>query len=183
MRGFACGCLALALTMALSLLSGCGDRDRGIAKNDLREIYQYRKQNNLKDTEKYFDKKRAKNLWAWERAAKKEIPEGQLLIGVCYLEGNGIDKAEATGEEWIRKAAENELLEAQLELVRLYSGGNVPGCKEEARKWLIKAWPRINKKLIKTLDEIEDWENNPDLLDIVRIGKFGKIGEDEASAK
>jgi len=164
-RGISCGVLALIFTCtAMVLLSGCGNNDGAIVKKDFREITEYTEQklkelaeyaeqNNSKQRDfskhekdleenlkKYVDMKRAENFEVWKRAAEKGIPEGQILLGRCYLEGIGVHKDEAVGASWIRKAAEKGHVEAQVGLGGLYfSGTGVPEDKAMAAKWIREA--------------------------------------------
>jgi len=167
-RGIPYGFLALTLTCtAMVFSSGCRNSDSVIVKKDFREIteyteqklkelVEYAQQNNsrqrdfsrygedLEETlKKYVDMKRAENFEVWKRAAARGVPEGQILLGRCYLEGIGIHKDEAMGASWIRKAAEKGHPLAQIGLGTLcFSGIGVPKSEAEGAMWIRKAAER-----------------------------------------
>jgi len=140
-RKISCGFFALALCMAIPLLNAYGTSDGEIVKQDLREINDYEKKGNSGvNIKKYIDMKRAENFEAWKRAAEKGIPEGQVLLGKCYLDGIGVHEDEAVGAMWIRKAAERGDIQAQMLFSKLCSYGiGVPESETEAAKWILKA--------------------------------------------
>ena len=132
--------VVLLFCLALAFVSGCGNKDKAIAKKDLREINEYEKGNSAEDVQKYLDMKRAEKFEVWKRAAEKGIPEGQVLFGMCHVSGVGVPQDEAVGVNWWRKAAEQGCVEAQLKLIDCYRNGfGVPQDEAEAVKWLHKA--------------------------------------------
>jgi len=145
-RKISCGFFVVTFTCTtIPFLGGCGSGDGTIAKKDFREIREYEKQNDAWDTQKYIDMKRAENFETWKRAAEKGIPEGQMLLGICYLVGIGVHKDAAVGANWVRKAAEKGLVEAQMALSEFYlNGTGVPQSAVEAVKWIRKVAEKGN---------------------------------------
>ena len=75
---------------------------------------------------------------AWKAAAVSS-GQAQLLVGLCYLQGAGIAKAETVGAEWIRKSALTGP-EAHYWLGRCYEDGTgVPQDLAVAMTWYEKA--------------------------------------------
>ena len=126
--------------LACCCLSGCGGNDAEIAQKDIRAISEYVARNDYSDGIKYIDMKRAKNFKAWTRAAEKGTPEGQLLLGRCYLEGIGVDEDKTVGATWCRKAADQGYAEAQYLIgVCYFDGEGVDKDIKEAMNWYRKA--------------------------------------------
>jgi TPR repeat protein len=139
----------------LSLLVGCSNTEKPnavadnadveAAKKDFREITDYAtrlqaEQGNPENGLKFFDMRRAENFEVWKKVAEKGVPEGQMLLAMCYGAGVGVPQDKAMGANLTRKAAEQGLAEAQCHLGMAYSEGfGVPQDKEEAVKWLRKA--------------------------------------------
>lgn len=59
----------------------------------------------------------------YERAAEKGYWLGQYRLGLCYLQGRGVEQDEERGLELIRKAADQGPETAKFELIGLYSQG------------------------------------------------------------
>jgi len=96
--------------------------------------------NTKRGIDKYIDMKRVRNFEVWKSASEKGIPEGQVLLGRCYLNGFGVQKDEAVGAIWICKAAENGLAQAQFEVADLYfKGSTILSDPFEALQWYHKA--------------------------------------------
>ena len=164
-RGISCEFFVLTFVCTtIPFLNGCGNNDGTIVKKDLREITEYIEsaeqkmekyskpnsftynrdvaalEKNRENMKEYINMKRVENFEIWKRAAEKGIPEGQMLLGICYLEGIGVHKDEAVGASWVRKAAEKGHVAAQMSLSKLYFEGiGVPESATEAAKWICKA--------------------------------------------
>ena len=59
----------------------------------------------------------------YRRSAAQDFPGGQCQLGLCYLAGNGVEKDEAVGLEWIRKAADQGQGFSLAKLAELYAKG------------------------------------------------------------
>jgi len=124
--------------------------DRSVVKKDFREIHvNLAKLSSIVDFDKileyeqnerkYFEMKRVEHFEIWKRTAKRGIPEGQFLLGRCYMQGAGVPQSDAEAAKWFRKAAEQGNVPAQYVLGRCYLFGlGVPEDKTEAAKWLRK---------------------------------------------
>jgi len=62
-------------------------------------------------------------LRRYARAAAQGYCVGQFRLGLCYLDGNGVEQDEERGLELIRQAADQDYGSAELKLARLYSHG------------------------------------------------------------
>jgi TPR repeat protein/serine/threonine protein kinase len=72
----------------------------------------------------------------WGRAAARGLPEGEWLLGCCFLIGAVVDKDEALGATWIRKAADQDFALAQGEMGDCYRNGlGVARDPVEAVRW------------------------------------------------
>ena len=76
----------------------------------------------------------------FQKAAEMGLPKGQLSLGLCYYNGNGIKKDNSEAVKWIRRAAEQDYLEAQYKVGLCYLlGAGVSRQEKEAEYWLQKA--------------------------------------------
>ena len=76
----------------------------------------------------------------FQKAAEMGLATGQLSLGVCYYNGNGIKKDDSEAVKWIRRAAEQDHREAQYKLGLCYLlGAGVTRQEKEAVYWLQKA--------------------------------------------
>jgi uncharacterized protein len=81
-----------------------------------------------------------KRLPAWRQAADAGFPEGQLLLGLCYVEGAGVEKDGDRGLGLLRKAADKGFAPAQNALGSCYEEGNgTDRDPAEAARWYRKA--------------------------------------------
>ena len=88
----------------------------------------------------YFETKRTENFEVWQRAANRGVPEGQILLGMCYALGAGVPQDLTVSANWYRKAAERGHATAQLNLALYYLfGSGVPQDRAEAVNWMRKA--------------------------------------------
>jgi hypothetical protein len=114
--------------------------DAETARNDLHDVIEFATRNSRENTLRFHDMKRAANFEVWKRAAEQGISEGQVLLGMCYLDGIGVPQDRAMGALWYRRAAEQGFIEAQKRLAECYRGGvGVPRDLEQAENWLRKA--------------------------------------------
>ncbi len=54
-----------------------------------------------------------------KKRAEEGSPQAQYDLGVRYLKGNGVEKNDALGREWLQKSAENGSIHAQRKLDEL----------------------------------------------------------------
>lgn len=67
-------------------------------------------------------------------------PKAQYVLGVMFVQGLGIARQPDLGVTWLRKAALQDHVDAQLELARMYENGDgVPGDDAEMAKWYRRA--------------------------------------------
>jgi TPR repeat protein len=67
-------------------------------------------------------------------------PEHQYLLGMMYIDGNGVEKDPSTAVQWFLKAAQQNHSEAQYQLGQMYKTGlGVKANPSEAKTWLSKA--------------------------------------------
>jgi TPR repeat protein len=76
-------------------------------------------------------------LSSFLEAANAGHPEGQYLVGECYLNGRGVDKNEELGLEWLRKAADADFEKAFVRLGIFYQSR--VGDEDQAIYWYSKA--------------------------------------------
>lgn len=69
----------------------------------------------------------------YRRSAEQNWPGGDYHLGLCYLEGKGVDKDEERGLNLIRKAAEQNHAYSLVKLAELYSRGIGEPRSEEDR--------------------------------------------------
>lgn len=80
-----------------------------------------------------------------QKAAKNGYSEAQVLLGLCYANGDGISRNVDEAVQWFRKAAEQNNLQAQFRLGLCYLVGiGVNPREEEALYWLQKAAEQVN---------------------------------------
>ena len=95
----------------------------------------YRKGKTSFDEHRYED---AVNCF--QKAAGFGHPEAQLMLGMCYFNGDGIKRDYDEAVKWFRRAAEQNNLQAQFKLGVCYCGGiGVNRREDEALYWLQKA--------------------------------------------
>jgi len=76
----------------------------------------------------------------WKKAAELGIPEGQVLLAICYHYGIIVPKDVEESVKWLRKAVEQDNADAQYRLGGYYFDGiGVPEDKSETVKWWRKA--------------------------------------------
>lgn len=81
----------------------------------------------------------------WRNAADLGIAEVQYCLGVCYENGNGVEKDSQEAVKWYRKAAEQGYAVAQCNLGNCYCNGlGVEKDYQEAVKWYRKATEQGN---------------------------------------
>jgi TPR repeat protein len=79
-------------------------------------------------------------LSAWRFAAESGNPQGQVLVGECFLQGLETEKAPDEALKWFRKAAEQGFAVGQASLGGAYLlGEGVSKDTDEGLKWLRKA--------------------------------------------
>jgi TPR repeat protein len=72
--------------------------------------------------------------------AEKGDPDGELLVGVAYVDGNGVPQDDREAMKWLLKAAEKGEYRAMTLVGYMYCHGRgVNEDSEEGIKWLRKA--------------------------------------------
>lgn len=96
---------------------------------------------NYQNGKKSFDRHRYEDaVNSFEKAADLGHSEAQLLLGMCYFNGDGIKRDYDEAVKWFRRAAEQNNLQAQFKLGVCYFGGiGVNRREDEALYWLQKA--------------------------------------------
>ena len=97
--------------------------------------------NNYKNGVRSFEDHRYEDaVGFFQKAAKFGHPEAQLMLGMCYFNGDGIKRDYDEAVKWFRRAAEQNSLQAQFKLGVCYFGGiGVNRREDEALYWLQKA--------------------------------------------
>ena len=73
----------------------------------------------------------------FRRLAQEGDSRSQYLLGLLYMNGQGVDKAPERGIDWLKRSAENGYYLAASELGQIYgSGRGVVMDSEEATKWI-----------------------------------------------
>jgi len=75
-------------------------------KKDLREHNEYTGKNDPEATKKRLETEGLIRFADWKKAAEEGIPEGQVLLAVCYHYGVHVSGDHKEVMKWIRKAAE-----------------------------------------------------------------------------
>ena len=82
----------------------------------------------------------AVDINALKKSAEQGEAKAQYNLGVCYYNGNGVEKDYQEAVKWYRKAAEQGIAEAQCDLGGCYyNGDGVAKYHQEAVKWWRKA--------------------------------------------
>jgi beta-lactamase regulating signal transducer with metallopeptidase domain len=88
----------------------------------------------------YLDANWRERMPIWEEAAKRGIPEGQVLVGLCHGYGVGVEKDPVKEAELMLAAAEQGEPAAMFNLAQAYTTGNGMGKDtEEGLSWYRKA--------------------------------------------
>ena len=73
----------------------------------------------------------------FKRVAEGGDARSQYLLGLLYLNGQGVEQASERGIDWLKRAAENGYYLTAAELGKIYgSGKGVAINSEEAIKWI-----------------------------------------------
>ena len=135
--------LPFALCFLFLLTNYASSADGNLAekvKNDIHEYNDYSAKNTKANVEKYRKTKAQEKFEDWKKAAEAGIPEGQVLLGICYFNGAGVAENKEESVKWLRKAAEQGNADAQYALGVCYVIGiGVPKDTEESVKWFHKA--------------------------------------------
>ena len=82
----------------------------------------------------------AANIDELKKAAEQGYADAQCNLGICYANGNGVEKNFSEAVKWYRKAAEQGYAQAQYNLGNCYAfGKGVEKNLNEAVKWYRKA--------------------------------------------
>jgi TPR repeat protein len=109
-------------------------------KKDLREHNDYIAQNEEPVIKKRLETIVPNRLADWKRSAELGMPEGQVLLGICYHYGVGVLENKEEAIKWYYKAAQQGNVDGQDRLAaNYYDGEGVPENKMEAVKWWHKA--------------------------------------------
>lgn len=77
--------------------------------------------------------------WA-KRAEQQQLPEAQYLLGLLYLEGQGVEHDAAKALGWFERAGDKGFLEAQYRAGSMLTWGEgVESDPEKGSQWLIRA--------------------------------------------
>ena len=109
--------------LCVAMLVGCGKKSPQAANKPPEKSSQNTEQRSEKQIA---DAK--KKAAEYRVAAEKGDAESQLNLGVCYFNGNGVEKDLAEAVKWYRKAAEQGLKEAQYQLAQCYENGRAAQC-------------------------------------------------------
>jgi hypothetical protein len=75
-------------------------------------------------------------IGVWKKAAHSGDARGQVLYGLCFFYGHGIEEDEEEAAKWFRLAAEQGNAQGQFSLGQCYVGGSgIEEDEEEAVKW------------------------------------------------
>jgi TPR repeat protein len=97
-----------------------------------------------------------------QEAAEQGDVEAQYELGICYGNGDGVEKDYAKAVYWWRHAAERGHAKAQYNLgIFYYQGMGVEKNEEEGLKWLRKAAEQGEQWAIQMLHSIETGYNDP----------------------
>ena len=156
--------LAFTLTLAAVFCTGCGPSTEKHLKKG-KEAYE------SKDYDTAFNH--------FEAAAKKDNPEAQYMLGICYSKGRGVEQDKEEGLKWYQKAADQDFAKAQLALATLYHDGGRGFEKDEdnAESLATKAVPGL-KKEAKAGDELAQL-----LLGGCYLGGLGVEKDEEEGVK
>lgn len=78
-------------------------------------------------------------VW-YEKSAKQGCGTAQFNLGICYGNGQGVDKSERESAYWHQEAAKQGIVDSQYRLgLKYYHGKGVAMDKKEAVKWYTKA--------------------------------------------
>jgi len=89
---------------------------------------------------RYQRKKPGEATQLFEQAAKNGYAQAQLMLGLQYKEGNGIEKDSVQAIQWFHKAAEQGLAEAQYNYALCCrSGEGIEENPHQAAQWFEKA--------------------------------------------
>jgi TPR repeat protein len=73
----------------------------------------------------------------FQHLARGGHAQAQYLLGLLYLNGQGVGKAPETGIDWLKRSAQNGYYLAAVELGQVYgSGRGVPMDSAEAARWI-----------------------------------------------
>jgi TPR repeat protein len=106
-------------------------------------------------------------------------PGAELLVGLAYLDGNGIAKDPAQGAVWLARAADHGQALAQYRLATLYQDGTgVPRDPVVAFRWFGAAAAKGNRKAMHSLAVAyaEGWGTKKDLAAAARW--FGRAASE-----
>jgi TPR repeat protein len=89
----------------------------------------------------YYQKQDYQVAFAWFiKAAQFEFPEAQYYIGLCYLQGTGVEKNYSNALEWFHKAAKRHYSQAENSIGLMYKHGTgVVQDDKKALEWYKKA--------------------------------------------
>ncbi|MDR3182095.1 MAG: sel1 repeat family protein [Planctomycetaceae bacterium] len=106
------------------------------------------------------------------KAADKGIADAQLLLGKCYVLGEGVPEDFEEAAKWYRKAAQQGYAEAQFKLAQLYQTGlGVEEDLTEAAKWYRQAAQQGDEKAKENLKKVE--EQIKPLLELLHRAESG----------
>lgn len=95
--------------------------------------------------EEYRDEGRAFELL--KKAAATQDPIACKNLGLCFLEGKGVDQNTVSGLFWLMKVAEQGDIESQYEIARIFhEGKNIKLDKKKAIPWFEKMIETYSKK-------------------------------------
>ena len=97
--------LSLFCLVLLGTAHGADEQLAESVKKDLREHNEFTAKNEEDAIKKRLETEGATRFADWKQAAEQGIPEGQVLLSVCYRFGINVPQDNEEAIKWIRKAA------------------------------------------------------------------------------
>jgi TPR repeat protein len=93
-----------------------------------------------------------------EALANNDYAQAQYLLGIIYLFKDFVEQDHALGAEWLKRAAENNDIDAQMVLAKCYEEGRgVQKNKYDAISWYRKAGAQGLEEANERANELEDF--------------------------
>jgi len=94
-------------------------------------------------------------LSIWKDSAEAGDARGQLLYGLCFFYGHGVEEDEGVAIEWFQKSADQGNAQAQCTLGMCYNNGwGVEENESIANKWFKKSAAQGNSEAIENLPRL-----------------------------
>ncbi len=172
-----------------AILAECYERGFGTKKNEEKAFKWYKKAaveadspiSQYKVAFWYYNgnapvKKNGREAYRWaKKSAEHGNASGQMLVGMCFDEGTGVQMNKSTAFDWYLKAAQQGLAIAQRFVgIDYMIGEGTTKNFQKAEEWLRKAVGNGDEEaasLLRKLGELEEIENRPDPKIIFRRDK------------